>query len=543
MTHKATIDALETLLPEIRRNPTDVEGVLLKFASANNLATAQLGLLARKYNTARFLTHVKTSSKEATADTIPVLDVDALLQKYEQVPQKKQGYADLWTTPDSETDAGFLQFPFYPTEDTGMKEKSASFEEQTVPEEQLPYYQSILPLTEAIKSAEQIVYEVDEDIKGVLKKAANLNLTANSFIFGDDVKLAEGVFTGDVEYPEMSVIKEAAGVLAELKGLMDTRLEAERIKEAASKKKATTTNKNKNKNNNLPVVSGRRVGQEQATLDRADREADVASKNDWEKQQARDAAAAKAKALVDKYGPDPAAANADDWEKQQARDAAAAKAKALVDKYGPDPAVEAATKKDWEDQQARDAAQANVDEHASSIDAEAATKSDWEKQEARDAAKVKAEKELADLTERTLTTADIERGGNNLKEIAAVMEAGNAVSTKMRTTAETIYKKIKDTKGQMLLSGRDNLVRVRNSAHNKAKRETILMDLAMTDPVISQEDPENVTEYYNAIHALNPGITTHAALVRPILREAIQYGGIPLPTQKELARMTESSKA
>ena len=511
MTHKATIDALETLLPEIRRNPTDVEGVLLKFASANNLATAQLGLLARKYNTARFLTHVKTSSKEATADTIPVLDVDALLQKYEQVPQKKQGYADLWTTPDSETDAGFLQFPFYPTEDTGMKEKSASFEEQTVPEEQLPYYQSILPLTEAIKSAEQIVYEVDEDIKGVLKKAANLNLTANSFIFGDDVKLAEGVFTGDVEYPEMSVIKEAAGVLAELKGLMDTRLEAERIKEAASKKKATTTNKNKNKNNNLPVVSGRRVGQEQATLDRADREADVASKNDW--------------------------------EKQQARDAAAAKAKALVDKYGPDPAVEAATKKDWEDQQARDAAQANVDEHASSIDAEAATKSDWEKQEARDAAKVKAEKELADLTERTLTTADIERGGNNLKEIAAVMEAGNAVSTKMRTTAETIYKKIKDTKGQMLLSGRDNLVRVRNSAHNKAKRETILMDLAMTDPVISQEDPENVTEYYNAIHALNPGITTHAALVRPILREAIQYGGIPLPTQKELARMTESSKA
>jgi len=445
MTHKATIDALETLLPEIRKNPTDVEGVLLKYAHAHNLASAQLGLLARKYNTARFLTHVKTANAEDTADTIPVLDVDTLLNTYEQLPQQKQSYADLWTTPDSETDAGFLQFPFCPTESDGMKEKSASVSKTD--DEQLPYYQSILPLTEAVKSAAQVVYEVDEDIKTILKKAGKLDIKATPFVFGDDVKLAETVFTGTVEYPDMRVIKAASGILGELKNLIDVREEAVRIKEAAKNKQETVRGNSKGEGITLhfeALPGGKKP------------EGDKKPKG----------------------------------------------GKKPEGKPGSPPNGPSNNKKNK-----------------------------------------KNKKNKLDLEAR-MTPMSITPPESNLETASALINAGASAAKSTADAADKLYSTITSRRKNLLgMDDRRAIVRHRSLLDNKAKRETILMDLAMTDPVISQEDPENIAEYYNAIHTLNPGITTHAALVRPILREAIQYGGIPLPTQKELARMNESAKA
>lgn len=77
--------------------------------------------------------------------------------------------------------------------------------------------------------------------------------------------------------------------------------------------------------------------------------------------------------------------------------------------------------------------------------------------------------------------------------------------------------------------------RVIDKAESDAQTETTLGTLLMTDPVISSADPEEVNKLYSAIYKIAPTLTESPELMAATLKEALQYGSIPLPTLLSLA--------
>lgn len=77
--------------------------------------------------------------------------------------------------------------------------------------------------------------------------------------------------------------------------------------------------------------------------------------------------------------------------------------------------------------------------------------------------------------------------------------------------------------------------KVIDKAESDAKTETTLGTLLMTDPVISSADPEEVNKLYSAIYKIAPTLTESPELMAATLKEALQYGSIPLPTLLSLA--------
>lgn len=78
-----------------------------------------------------------------------------------------------------------------------------------------------------------------------------------------------------------------------------------------------------------------------------------------------------------------------------------------------------------------------------------------------------------------------------------------------------------------------------NNILNKAKRdaviETTLGNMVMSDPVISNADQYDVNKLYDAICQIAPKLAESPELMSATLKEALQYGSIPLPTLLALA--------
>lgn len=62
---------------------------------------------------------------------------------------------------------------------------------------------------------------------------------------------------------------------------------------------------------------------------------------------------------------------------------------------------------------------------------------------------------------------------------------------------------------------------------------TTLQRLLMTDPIISEADPNTVIQLYNTLQRANPEIASDPNVLRFALREAIQYDAIPMHTYKD----------
>jgi hypothetical protein len=61
--------------------------------------------------------------------------------------------------------------------------------------------------------------------------------------------------------------------------------------------------------------------------------------------------------------------------------------------------------------------------------------------------------------------------------------------------------------------------------------------LLITDPVISKADPETVISLAASLGAQNPSMISDINILRTVLREALQYEGVPLHTYKDILRM------
>lgn len=72
------------------------------------------------------------------------------------------------------------------------------------------------------------------------------------------------------------------------------------------------------------------------------------------------------------------------------------------------------------------------------------------------------------------------------------------------------------------------------------KERATLQRLMLSDPVISKHSPADVVEAFNTIRAVNPGAAADINLARLLVRESLGYQGTPIQTVSQLASINKA---
>jgi hypothetical protein len=75
--------------------------------------------------------------------------------------------------------------------------------------------------------------------------------------------------------------------------------------------------------------------------------------------------------------------------------------------------------------------------------------------------------------------------------------------------------------------------KIQKSLHD-LEDSTTLQRLMMKDQIIGEADPHSVVELYHSLRSMNPTLASDPSLLRFALRDAVQYGAIPTHTYTEL---------
>ena len=70
--------------------------------------------------------------------------------------------------------------------------------------------------------------------------------------------------------------------------------------------------------------------------------------------------------------------------------------------------------------------------------------------------------------------------------------------------------------------------KVINKISNDFKRRALLEDLILNDPILKQEDPNRVKEYYATIYMAAPDISADKTVVRELLRTFVKFGRVDI---------------
>lgn len=98
----------------------------------------------------------------------------------------------------------------------------------------------------------------------------------------------------------------------------------------------------------------------------------------------------------------------------------------------------------------------------------------------------------------------------------------------------------------MLATSRGSLVdpgdkKFIEASRGKAMSEAAIQQLLMSDPTISEADPEEVRTLYETVNRLSPTIANDPVLLGPVLKEALQYGSLPIQQAKDLLEAEKNS--
>lgn len=75
------------------------------------------------------------------------------------------------------------------------------------------------------------------------------------------------------------------------------------------------------------------------------------------------------------------------------------------------------------------------------------------------------------------------------------------------------------------------------------KSKAMLNDFLSNDPILSSYEPESVTNVYNQVASMAPNAARQPALMRGLLRKAIQQGGVIEPFEiQQLAQLEKAFK-
>lgn len=480
MNHYKAVNVISELVPEINQSG-DPEGVLVKYASDNNLAPAELERLGQLFNTAKTLTFMKKAT-DNRGGNFAILDVPALIEKY--------------TT-------------YVPTKSANVKSASNPAPSHNV--YKLPDLKAILGEKEVIKFASNVEtptfdeHDVREGLMEIIKQAeaqekvdddAIMAQGLNDYIHSETEKAWDGlrklafhVCTEPDTYSKLHLDSSSredgnALALSHLKDWMGTYeshipiQEPDAVKMASVKITRDTTG-------HLPLVD---------SLNETLRNISVAQEMIKE-------AAKKVKQPPIRF---------DDLE--------------LPDGPNDDPDFEDEDVEDVEDGPGGPPPPPPPDDPPNDKDEEA---------------KRKRLQEDVDL--------DMELRGEELpswyktpteepKDNAAtkrLLESSDALMDNISQKADTpigwLVDKMKSTPSADTKSmSRDKTLRELQAA-------VTLQKAIVTDPILSESDPERVVSLYNSLYKANPDLMSDPNLALYTLREAVQYDGVTPHTFQQLA--------
>lgn len=100
-------------------------------------------------------------------------------------------------------------------------------------------------------------------------------------------------------------------------------------------------------------------------------------------------------------------------------------------------------------------------------------------------------------------------------------------------------KKLIDTLG----GGKNTRQLARDTAVAEDLGTASLQRLMVSDPILAEASPEEVLAHYNTINEIAPAVASDPNKLRLPLREAVQYGSIPMHTLKELLEINKLIQA
>ena len=122
-------------------------------------------------------------------------------------------------------------------------------------------------------------------------------------------------------------------------------------------------------------------------------------------------------------------------------------------------------------------------------------------------------------------------GGKKKGEDKSALKSFNALLDKVNGGFLTSLSELRKTNER----GVEDYKKIMDKAKRDATIETTLGTMLMSDPVISNADSYDVNNLYDAINKIAPTLTESPELMAATLKEALQYGSIPLPTLIALA--------
>lgn len=202
---------LEDLIPEINETK-DPEGVILKFASEQNLKPAVMEKLAQVFNTAKTLNYLDRTT-EARGATFSLVDPESIVAKYTCVDTNVKSASVRPTEHSYENDP--YKFPdIFGTMEGSYLDGDTSLENEGYSHyfnvKKAHYDKSVARAN--IMTLEQIAFDIEEDLRNDMYKLANIFRSQKDFDFEDFEKRAKAL------YPEYTAhIDTVADFLASTK--------------------------------------------------------------------------------------------------------------------------------------------------------------------------------------------------------------------------------------------------------------------------------------------------------------------------------------
>ena len=526
MQHDQIIKTLEGLIPKgVEQGP---ENVLLKYASDNNLAPAQLERLAQMYNVAMTLNFMDKSANRGASFT--VIDVPDLLGKFTDPVEKEAALPADWgtwfeTAPMSKAASTFKEAASADdfvalargadknTQELVFNEAYEEYASAT----SAGFWDSLAKEASAkfeLESVTQMIHDAEEDFRKVASSVEDLVRTgadfqemaveAQSLHKADGVKAASALHnylkhTGMVgnacstrtvrivkdTWKSESLFKEAAEALTKIKAAKDY---LEFCKESARSIPREVSN--------IP-----REGNFDTTLASAF------------------AAAEKSKQLASEF------AAAEKAKQQEAENKGGKSEKSK----GPGRAGD----NEEEEPTAKAPAKKNQPKTPRSFTGGGA-------EITRGGA---LDLSMFDTPEGRGPAEKSENTGQALLDLAGAANEGIKGITDPETYTQgmTFESHLQKLKG--LGSGKNKTQQGIDQALADTKGITTVQRLMMTDPIISKADPELVVSLTNTLAKASPQVRNDPNLLRMALREAIQYEAIPMHTFKDLIEMEQRSQA
>jgi hypothetical protein len=162
---------IEDIAPAVRKN-RDPEDTILKFAKEKNLEPALVQGLGQLFNTAKTLAYLEKSANKG--DNFPLLDVDAMLDKYLEVRPKSAAVKG--ESAYDQFGCGEPGLPEFFKNIPGLNvEPEETYEEKTVKlaSRRPATLREISELNQSVQNIEQVRADLIEDCRVLLQKSAN----------------------------------------------------------------------------------------------------------------------------------------------------------------------------------------------------------------------------------------------------------------------------------------------------------------------------------------------------------------------------------